>query len=358
MSSFPIDTDGGPQVVLELIYRLKVKDVMTGDVVTSEPRATLRQVQAQMRDRGITGVPIVSSGRLLGIISIGDIIEALDGGWMEEAADRHMSTSLIVLEDDMPLSFAITYFNRYGYRRFPVLNRQAQLCGIVTAADVLRALLIEMNREVERLEARRPAPGLSMADGAPGQSMPAGGTGSVSPAGTGGKPAGAADGAGGVSGVSVLAGAPAAAGEAGKPGFRLVFTTHQFDFENAGKASAELKKALRALAVEPATIRRAAIASYELEMNQVIHSIGGTMEFIADADCIRIIASDSGPGIPDVEEALREGYSTANEWVRSLGFGAGLGLPNTRRSSDEFGITSAMGVGTVVNVTICYGERA
>ena len=122
MTSFPIDTDGGPQVVLELIYRLKVKDVMKSEVVTAPPTASLREVQVKMRDLGITGVPIVEAGRLVGIVSIGNIIEALDGGWIEDAAGSRMSRSLIVLEDDMPLSFAITYFNRYGYRRFPVLD--------------------------------------------------------------------------------------------------------------------------------------------------------------------------------------------------------------------------------------------
>jgi CBS domain-containing protein/anti-sigma regulatory factor (Ser/Thr protein kinase) len=309
MESLPIDAEGGPQVVLELIYRLKVKDVMHADVVTASPEESLRAVQAKMRERGITGVPLVEADRLVGLVSIGDIIEALDGGWIDDSAATRMTHTLIVLEDDMPLSFAVTYFNRYGYRRFPVLDKNATLVGIVTAADVLRALLIEMNREVQRLEdglAERRGPAASVSSPAPALSMS--------------------------------------------------FVSRRFDFENAGKASAELKKALKGLGADPASIRRAAIVSYELEMNQVIHSEGGVMEFSAGGGEVAIVARDEGPGIADLEAALTEGFSTANEWVRSLGFGAGLGLPNAKRSSDVFNIESTMGEGTTVSAVVRYQE--
>ncbi|MDX9897813.1 MAG: CBS domain-containing protein [Spirochaetia bacterium] len=311
MDSFPIDTEGGPQVVLELIYRLKVKDVMKTDVVTAPRTASLRDIQVMMRDKGITGVPIVEAEHLVGIVSIGNIIEALDGGWIHELAGNRMSDSLIVLEEDMPLSFAITYFNRYGYRRFPVLDKNMALAGIVTAADVLRALLIEMNREVERLEegiARRRA-----AEASP-------------------------------------------AAEASSATMNMSFSSRRFDFENAGKASAELKKALKGFKADSGSIRRAAIVSYELEMNQVIHSDGGVMEFSASDGAVTIVAKDDGPGIENLESALTEGYSTANEWIRSLGFGAGLGLPNAKRSADEFEISSKPGVGTTVRAIIRYQE--
>jgi CBS domain-containing protein len=327
MESIPIDTDGGPQVVLELIYRLKVRDVMTTDVVSLPPSASLREAQTIMRDRGITGVPIVQNQRLVGIVSIGDIIEALDGGWIGDPAARRMTEAVIVLEADMPINFAITYLNRYGYRRFPVLDKDGQLVGIVTAADIIRALLVEMNREVERLEEglarRREAADL---DNTSSKGSP-----------------------------KVLNGSgDGPDSESTKPPVKLVFQSRKFDFETAGKASGELKKALKARGVEPATIRRAAVASYELEMNQVIHSDGGTMSFHLGEGSIEIIAADQGPGIPDLTAALTEGFSTANEWIRSLGFGAGLGLPNARRSSDEFSLDSSPGGSTTVRAFIRY----
>lgn len=347
MESIPIDTDGGPQVVLELIYRLKVRDVMTTDVVSLPPTATLREAQIIMRDRGITGVPIVENEHLVGIVSIGDIIEALDGGWIGDAAAKRMTEAVIVLEADMPINFAITYLNRYGYRRFPALDKNGQLVGIVTAADIIRALLVEMNREVERLEEGLARRRKSTVPGTGDPGMGESGTGV--PASTSyGVASGTAD--------PALPDTADGSQDAGtdKPPADMVFQSRRFDFETAGKASGELKKALKSLGVEPATIRRAAVASYELEMNQVIHSDGGTMSFHLGQGCIEIVAADQGPGIPDLDAALTEGYSTANEWIRSLGFGAGLGLPNARRSSDEFSLDSGPGRGTTVRALIRY----
>ena len=122
----------------------------------------------------------------------------------------------------------------------------------------------------------------------------------------------------------------------------------QDDFELAGHASTEIKKALKKRNIDPKIIRRIAIASYELEINQVVHSVGGTMNYSIQPDKVIILASDTGPGIPDIKLALQEGWSTADEWIRSLGFGAGMGLANTKRVSDEFSIESTVGVGTVV----------
>jgi anti-sigma regulatory factor (Ser/Thr protein kinase) len=101
-------------------------------------------------------------------------------------------------------------------------------------------------------------------------------------------------------------------------------------------------------------VRRAAVASYELELNQVIHSEGGSISCVAGAGRIELAAEDRGPGIPDVEAAMTEGFSTANEWIRSLGFGAGMGLPNAKRVSDDFAIDSGPGRGTRVRVVINY----
>jgi len=99
------------------------------------------------------------------------------------------------------------------------------------------------------------------------------------------------------------------------------------------------------------------VASYELELNQVIHSKGGVMILRVFNDTIEVIAQDEGPGIADVDQAMQEGYSTANEWVRSLGFGAGMGLPNVKRVSDEFSIQSELGKGTTVRAVIRWSEK-
>jgi CBS domain-containing protein len=302
MEAVPINTTDPPDVILEMIYRIKVKDVMSFPVITAKPEDSLRSIQEKMRDMRISGIPIVRDGRLEGIVSIGDIVVALDEGLIGEKAESRMSTGVIVLEDDMPLSFAISYMNKYRYGRFPVLNKDQSIVGVVTAKDIIRALLVEMNREVERLEARIGSRAVS-----------------------------------------------------GKTGKTLEFLTVRYDFENAGKASMELKRTLKDSGVDPAIVRRAAVASYELELNQVIHSVGGTMRFVVSGDGIEIVAADSGPGIADIEAAMREGWSTANDWIRSLGFGAGMGLANAKRVSDEFEIKSAAGAGTTVRAFIKAG---
>jgi anti-sigma regulatory factor (Ser/Thr protein kinase) len=130
------------------------------------------------------------------------------------------------------------------------------------------------------------------------------------------------------------------------------FVTVRYDFELAGRASTEIKKALKARNIDAKIIRRVAIASYELEINQVVQSLGGTISCTIQPDKVTIVAADTGPGIADIKLALQEGWSTADEWIRSLGFGAGMGLANTKRVSDEFSIESTPGSGTTVRSVV------
>jgi CBS domain-containing protein/anti-sigma regulatory factor (Ser/Thr protein kinase) len=296
----PINTIDPPAVVLELIHQLKVKDVMTTMLITGDKTQSLRHIQALLRENRVAGIPIVDGKKLIGIVSTEDILNALDKGYIDSPVGERMTQNVISLQDDMPLAFAISYINKYRYGRFPVLTKDHELVGILTSTDVIRSLLIEMNREVLRLEKLQK---------------------SASPA-----------------SVSKYT--------------EMEFTTAHYDFELAGRASAEIKKALKQRNFDQKLIRRVAIASYELEINQVVHSNGGVMRCSILPDKVIITASDTGPGIEDVSLALKEGYSTANEYVRSIGFGAGMGLANTKRVSDEFTIESALGKGTTVRSVV------
>ena len=124
---------------------------MTRKLVSVPLGTTMRAVQHLMREKSITGVPVVSDKRLLGIVSMDDIIQALDFGYINEPVQDHMTKNLIVLEDDMPVSFAISYFDRYRFHRFPVLNKDKELVGIVTTRDISTRLLGRSTR-VEKLE--------------------------------------------------------------------------------------------------------------------------------------------------------------------------------------------------------------
>lgn len=124
------------------------------------------------------------------------------------------------------------------------------------------------------------------------------------------------------------------------------------DFSSAGQASVVIKNNLRQLGLSPEIIKRVSISMYEGEINMVIHAKGGTADVKVYEDCIEIILADKGPGIKDIEQAMQEGFSTASDTTRSLGFGAGMGLPNMKRYSDEMNIESVVDVGTTVTMRI------
>lgn len=130
------------------------------------------------------------------------------------------------------------------------------------------------------------------------------------------------------------------------------FAVDGTDFTSAGQASVNLKKNLRQLGIAPEIIRRASIAMYEGEINMVIHAGGGDADVLVSEKDITITLTDHGPGIQDIEKAMQEGYSTAPDNVRSLGFGAGMGLPNMKRYSDSMDIKSAKGKGTTITLCI------
>jgi CBS domain-containing protein/anti-sigma regulatory factor (Ser/Thr protein kinase) len=301
-------TGDEPLVLLELIQRMKVRDAMTSKLATVPRAAAMLEALDLMRQKKISGVPVEEGGRLFGLVSRGDIIRALVAGAIDGPCGQHMTSKLVVLEDDMPLSFALRYFDRYHYGRFPVLNRDRLLVGIICQRDINRVLLVELARELQRLES-------------------------------------------------------ASVRQASEDGVGSLYLLREFpickyDFENAGKAANQIKQVLQEKKIPPKVIRRIAVAAYELEINLCAHSDGGVLSWQVSNGRAEVIARDAGPGIEDVEWACRDGTSTANEWIRSLGFGAGMGLVNVRRVSDEFEITSKKGSGTTVKSVINIEETA
>lgn len=133
---------------------------------------------------------------------------------------------------------------------------------------------------------------------------------------------------------------------------KLHFNVEGKDFLLAGEASGEVKKVLKKLGIASDIIRKIAIAMYEAEMNMVIHADGGWIDVDLSSEKIHVELEDAGPGIPDIELAMKAGYSTATHEIRELGFGAGMGLPNMKRYSDDLKITSKVGVGTKVEITV------
>ena len=305
LKQFPLGVEPSSPVVLDIIYRLKIRDVMYPQVVTAAEDTPLLRIKALMKTENVTGIPIVRGERVLGIVSIDDILSAIDAGAMSKTAADRMTTTVIVLEDDMPLSFGIRYFDKFKYGRFPVIDTHKRLVGILSSRDILTSLLTEMNRELQQLEKQLPVSEEKATD----------------------------------------------------TELRQRYSIRKNDFEHAGRASNEIKKCLVERQVAKADIRRVAVATYELEINMTIHSEGGVLDVIVNPEGAVVTARDLAPGIDDVDQALREGFSTANDEIKALGFGAGLGLPNVKRVADRFDIQSALGSGTMVRADIFFQQE-
>lgn len=133
---------------------------------------------------------------------------------------------------------------------------------------------------------------------------------------------------------------------------RLKYKISPDDFTRAGEASSDVKSKLKQMGVNPTAIRKVAIAMYEGEINMVIHAMGGNITVTITSDQIVMILEDNGPGIEDIDLAMKEGFSTAPDNIRSLGFGAGMGLPNMKKYSDEMDIQTELGIGTTVTIKV------
>ena len=130
------------------------------------------------------------------------------------------------------------------------------------------------------------------------------------------------------------------------------FDIEKGNFTNAGNASGSVKKTLKQLNVDPASIKRIVVALYEAEINAVAHAYGGKIDIDIDGDKIVMVVADQGPGIPNIELAMTEGYSTASQKVREMGFGAGMGLPNMKKNTDKLDSQTELGVGTTITMTV------
>lgn len=284
--------------IQELAGNLKIRDVMTRKVFGVTRTCTMRDVQTIMKNNAISGVPVVDNRHVVGLVSVHDIMNSYEQGWMQDSVGDHMASPVHTLSDEQPLSFAMSAFIKFPYRRFPVVDRENQLVGMLTMRNINNALIQVLSNQLSAMEMEQ------------GQ-------------------------------VSPLSSSESCV-------FYRIYRLARYDFESGGKASAELREQLRVRGVDPKVIRRAAVACYELEINIIAHSYGGTLALYIDNNRVRITANDFGPGIANIEQAMTEGFSTASDWIRSQGFGAGMGLPNTKRLSDEFVIQSGVDMGTMI----------
>lgn len=293
----------------QLAYELKIKDAMNKKVLTLTPGDTMLDVKRILKDRRISGIPIIQSKKLVGIISIEDLIHSLSAGLMDDKIKNVMSDKVITLFSDEPLVHAINKFDRYGFGRFPVLDRDTgKLAGIVTKKDIIQCLLrvLEVHYHVQEKKRRRRYQADRMFKDI----------------------------------------------RSDWTTLTMIYRVKGGDFKKAGEQSDRLKENLLNLGYIEDDIRRLLIAVLEAEMNLVIFTPGGNIIAQIELGKITVRVVDHGPGIPDIELAMQPGYSTAPDFIRELGFGAGMGLRNIKNCTDEMNLESCVGKGTTLEFCI------
>ncbi len=296
----------------ELTYELKVQQVMCDHVISLSPDDTMNDVRRILSDNKISGIPILENDRLVGIVSIEDLVSCLvDNGELHEKIENRMSKNIIAIYSDEPIVHVIGKFERDGYGRFPVIDRDTKkLVGIITKGDIIAGSLKKLEIEYHQEEIHRYRASHLFEDV--------------------------------ISDDSTLI---------------MQYHIKGGDFKKAGEQTSKLRKNLLRLGIMPEIVRRVAIAAFESEMNIVIYTPEGELIAKIQPDKIIINATDSGPGISNIKKAMSQGYSTAPDWVRELGFGAGMGLPNINNCSDEMKLKSRVGKGTDLQFTIYRKEN-
>ncbi|HTG00671.1 MAG TPA: CBS domain-containing protein [Nitrospirota bacterium] len=306
--------ESGPDRVTktqEMVYELTVGEVMSTSVFTVGPDQTMAELRLFLKSHKISGTPVVEKGKIVGMISIEDLINALNDNSTDALIRTRMTTDVDCMSVDDPLVHAISKLSRFG--RYPVLNGDGVLVGILTKGNVVEGLLKKLEIEYQRTESKttithqRPVMRRFFEDV-----------------------------------------------YADEISFTFKYKVAGHTLKEAGKAASELKRALKLLGVCPPVLRRIGVATYEAEINMASYTNGGEIRATIEKWGIKVEAIDHGPGIEDVERAMQPGYSTAPDWVRELGFGAGMGLPNIKKCADEMNMQSSVPEGTHLTMNFYY----
>jgi CBS domain-containing protein/anti-sigma regulatory factor (Ser/Thr protein kinase) len=291
----------------ELTYEIDIGKAMNSRIYTVRPEMRVKDLREIFKINKISGTPVLNgNNELIGIISIEDFIKCLAAGETDVFIKDKMTTDVVTLFPDEPLIHAVNKFDKHGYGRLPVIERDSRhIVGMISKGDILRALLKALEIEYREEEIQRYRASHIFEDITADR-------------------------------VSLI----------------IENQVEGQNFKRGGEAASSIKKSLLRLGIHPDTVRRAAIAAYEAEMNIVIYTKGGYISAHIEKDIIRIKAIDKGPGIPDIERAMKPGYSTASAEIMELGFGAGMGLPNIKKCADEMKIDSAAGSGTFLEIVI------
>lgn len=295
----------------ELAYELKVSEVMTRNPITLSTDMSMESALNIFRTHRISGAPVLKNNHLVGVISIEDMINSLRKNDIATAVDQYMTINLITVRETDNVIEALKLFVQTKLGRLIVVNEQNQLSGMITKGDVTRGILKALDQDYQEEEVRRYRASHLFEDITSDRST-----------------------------------------------LVLRYNIKQGDFTHGGSASSNIKRALLRMGANPQLARRCGIAIYEAEMNLIIHTThGGVIRVEIEPHQITMQATDDGPGITDIEQAMKPGYSTASQEVRELGFGAGMGLVNIKRCVDSMQLESTPGVGTKLRIKIFLNQE-
>jgi CBS domain-containing protein/anti-sigma regulatory factor (Ser/Thr protein kinase) len=293
--------------VEEMAYDLKIGQVMSRKIITVRPDMRMVDAVDIFRQNRISGAPVVNeAGEMVGIISMEALIRSLLDFEQYAFVEKYMSPYVITVQEHEAVVVALERFAKSNVGRLPVIDADGKLIGMLTKGDVTRGVLENLQNDIQQEELRRYRASHLFED--------------------------------------ILS---------DRTSLILRYDIKQGDFIHGGNASSKIKRALIRLGANPQLARRCGIAIYEAEMNLIIHTTsGGILRVQIEPYRILIRTTDDGPGIPDVAQALRPGFSTATEAVREMGFGAGMGLPNMQRCVDRLTIDSTPTGGTRLEMEI------
>ena len=294
----------------ELSYELTIKDVMIANVRVVEPEMSMAVIMDLFRKHRFSGLPVVSNNTLLGVISIEDLIRCLQKGDLQARVESYMTPKVITVNSYDPVVKALEKFEQTHVGRLAVVDVDGKLAGIITKGDITRGLMQTLSTRYQEEEVRKYRASHLFEDIVSDR-------------------------------TSLI----------------LRYYTKPRDYNKGGTASSNIKRALLRMGADAQLARRCGIAIYEAEMNLIIHANDvGYIRVEIEPHQIIMKVSDNGPGIENIEQALKPGYSTASDQVREMGFGAGMGLPNIQRCVDHLQVESTPGKGTRLNLKILVNK--
>jgi CBS domain-containing protein/anti-sigma regulatory factor (Ser/Thr protein kinase) len=287
---------------------IKASDIMASKVVALTADKKIAHAKEMMKIKKISGIPVIDDKKkLVGMISIEDIINALEFNRINEPIRNIMTQKVVAIGLSETLSEIVDKFENYKFGRFPVVDDQCRIQGIISKEDILHGIIEKFN--LIYIHDKKRSATLN-------------------------------------SESSIITGEQLKIDEA-----EFYYNIETKDIGKAGTGAMLLKKFLKEKKFNDEIVRRVGVATYESEANVVIHSKGGGDIYgFIDEDRIIVRVVDNGVGIEDLDKAMKEGYSTAPDYVRELGFGAGMGIPNMKRFSDKLVILSEKNVGTHVEM--------